>query len=347
MYKPISGPAAWYGNNLKESDWTYVFTAQDLEEIDKAVHKVVDNNVEFTSINKESFQLATLGPKLEAIQNQILNGIGFILLKGLPVNKYSIQQTAIAYWGIGSYFGVPVPQNKQGHLLGHVRDIGEDPKLPQTRIYTTNARHKFHTDSCDIVGLLCLQKAKSGGLSSVASSVTIYNEMLKRNPQWVDILAKPFYYDRKNEIPDGKGPYYLMPAFNFHKELLSVILACDFIHSAQKRFPELPRLTQLQIEALEMFQSICAEKEVRLDMNLEPGDIQFLHNHQIVHARTSYEDYEEPEKKRHLLRLWLAALNGRELPPVFAERYINIELGTARGGIRCPGQKLIVPLSAS
>jgi len=347
-YQLQSGAECWYGSQLSSQEaqrkWVHTFSPQELQEIDQAVQLVLKKDIPIPDITREHFVLPTLGKKLEHIQQEIVNGQGFYLLKGLPVTKYTIKESAIAYWGIGTHIGVGVPQNRQGHLLGHVRDIGFDPKDPKVRIYTTNARQLFHTDSCDIVGLLCLHPAKSGGLSTISSSVTIYNEMLKRNPKWVELLSQPFYYDRKGEIPDGKGPHYLMPVFNNYKGQLSVIFAYDFIDAAQKRFPDIPRLTPDQQEALETIQTIASEKEVRLDMVLEQGDIQFIHNHQILHARTEYEDYEDPALKRHLLRLWLAPMNGRELPPIFAERYINIQVGTPRGGIRVPGAKLYAPL---
>jgi hypothetical protein len=177
----------------------------------------------------------------------------------------------------------------------------------------------------------------------IASSVTIHNEMLAHRPDLVDTLAQPFFVDRKGEIPAGKRSYYQLPVFNYHAGRLTTIYARDFIEGAQ-RFAEVPRLTPMQIEALDMADQLANSDELRLDMDFRPGDIQFLHNHQILHARTAYEDWPEPERKRHLLRLWLAPPDGRPLPPGFQERYGNIEPGTARGGIRVPGQRLYAPL---
>jgi hypothetical protein len=332
----FEGPAAWYGPDLAKSEaWIYRLSASDIAEIEAAIAAIQQRGTQIIDVHRQDFSLPRLGPVLADIQQDVVNGRGFILLKGLPVDHYSIETAALAYWGIGTYFGEAVSQNAKGHLLGHVKDIGHDPHNPLHRVYATNYRQPFHTDSCDIVGLLCLKTAKSGGLSSLVSSVTIRNEMVKRRPDLATVLSQPFYVDRKGEVPAGKKDYYQMPVFNYYAGYLTVIYARDFIEAGQ-RFEEVPRLTPPQLEALDMLDTLAHSDEIRLDMALEPGDIQFLHNHQILHARTGYEDYPEPERKRHLLRLWLSPPNGRPLPPVFEERYCNIEVGR-RGGIRVPG----------
>jgi len=342
----IAGPAAWYGRDLRESDeWIHRFTPDELHEIRRAIRGVRERGIDLIDLAKEDFALPELGPTLSRIQHEVVHGRGFVLLRGLPVDRYTMEEIGIAYLGIGLHFGWPVSQNAEGHLLGHVRDIGRDPTNPEHRIYTTSARHLYHTDSSDIVGLLCLQPAMRGGLSSVVSSVTVYKEMLARRPDLVAVLERPFHVDRKGEVPDGKGPHYRMGVFHHYEGHLTTIYARDFIESAQ-RFDDVPRLKAEQIEALDLLDALASHEDLRLDMTLESGDIQFLHNHQTLHARTAYEDYPEPERKRHLLRLWLAPPNGWALPPVFEERYGNIEVGTVRGGIRVPGTVLCAPLTA-
>ena len=344
--QPVQGPSAWYGSEMALSDeWLHELSSAAVREVKAAVESVLSRRMEICDITRNDFELPTLGPTLDRIQREVVEGRGFVLIRGVPVDGCTIREKAIAFWGIGTYFGWAVPQNAQGHLLGHVKDIGMDPDNPLHRIYATRVRHLFHTDSCDIVGLFCLQNARYGGSSMIASSVTIHNEMLKARPDLARIMSEPFHVDRKGEIPEGKGPHYELPVFNYHAGHLTTIYARDFIQGAQ-RFEEVPRLTPLQIEAMDMVDALANSDKLRLDMEFRPGDIQFLHNHQIVHARTAYEDWPEPERKRHLLRLWLAPSNGRPLPPGFEERYGNIEAGTARGGIRVPGQTLPAPLEA-
>lgn len=343
--QPFIGPAAWYGSEMSQrsSEWRHDLTEAEVEEINAAVDAVRKQGTQIIDIAREDFPLPTLGHVLDGIQEDLVNGRGFVLIRGVPVSDYSVEESAIAYFGIGSYLGWPIPQNAKGHVLGHVTDIGLDPANPEHRIYGTRARHLYHSDSCDIVGLLCLQKAKSGGQSKIASSVTVYNEMVAVRPDLVAVMEQPFYTDRKGEIPEGKGPHYQMPIFHRYAGLVTTTYNRDFITAAQ-RFPDVPRLRQDQTEAMDLADELADSDDIRLDMDFQPGDIQFIHNHQILHARTPYEDHPEPERKRHLLRLWLAPPNGRPLPPAMAERFGNIEAGTARGGIRVPGQTLRAPL---
>ena len=342
---PVEGPSAWYGPDMvaRSDEWLYELSEEEVAEIDAAVAALMASDTDLLDVDRESFGLPTLAKELDRIQDEVVNGRGFVLIRGLPVESYTIEEAALAYLGIGSYFGWAIPQNAKGHVLGHVRDIGLDPNNPEHRLYGTTARHLFHTDSCDIVGLLCLQTARSGGQSKIASSVTVYNEMLKQRPDLVRVMMQPFYTDRKGEIPEGKGPFYEMPIFNPYGGYLTTTYNRDFITAAQ-RFDEVPGLREDQTAAMDLADEIAASDEVRLDMDFRRGDMQFIHNHQVLHSRTPYEDYDEPERKRHLLRLWLAPPNCRPLAPAIEERFGSIEQGTARGGIRVPGQTLVAPL---
>ena len=180
--------------------------------------------------------------------------------------------------------------------------VGKDFKTPTNRGYQTSVALPYHGDSCDVVGLLCLRTAKSGGTSNIVSAVSIYNEMLERRPDLVAELAKPWYRDRREEVPEGKDPWFEMPVFNFHEGYLTTNYQGRYIRTAQ-RFAELPRFTEAQEEALAMVTALA--DELRLDMEFRPGDMQFLHNHVTLHSRTDYDDHPEPERRRHLLRLHL------------------------------------------
>jgi hypothetical protein len=338
------GPAVWTVTEMQPSDrWIVPLESNDVNELRTAV--TVSRDVPIAGLTRNDIELPTLGPKLLEVQREVVHGRGFVLIRGLPVAEFNREIVARMYYGIGTWLGDAVPQNAAGHLLGHVKDIGQDPHNPWHRVYATNFRHLFHTDSCDVVGLLCLHPAKSGGLSAIASSTSLYNELARTRPDLAKVLAQPFHVDRKGEIPAGKQPTYEMAIFHHFADQITTVYARDFIEAAQ-RFDYVPRLSQLQIEAMDMLDELAASDEFRLDMDFLPGDIQFLHNHQILHARTEYEDYPEPERKRHLLRLWLSAPNGRRLPRVFAERYGETEVGKIRGGVRVPGQTLHAPLDA-
>lgn len=296
-------------------------------------------------LKPENFQLPGLGPVLKAAYQELLFGRGFVMFHGMPVRELNREQIIRAYVGIGSWLGQPVSQNRKGHILGHVKDIGYDHKNPQHRIYGTTYRQFYHTDGADLVGLLCLQKAKSGGVFTLTSSVAVYNEIARRRPDLAQVLSSPFVMDRKGEVPKGKQDTYESENFHHYKGRLLTIYDRSYIIAAQHR-DHVPRLTDQQIEALDLLDELAGSEEFYLDCEWQPGDMNFVHNHQILHARTDYEDYPELERKRHLLRLWLSTNEGWELPPVFAEKFGSVELGQRRGGISVPGMKLTVPFEA-
>ncbi len=333
----IDGPSAWLGRDLREreEEWVYRLSASEIAEIEAATEAVRARGLDIAKIRRADFPLPSFGPVLDRLREEVLNGRGFVLIRGLPLEDRPIAESATAYWGIGSYFGYARSQNAKGHLLGDVRDLGLATSDPNVRTYQTTERQHFHTDSCDIVGLLCLKTA-------IVSSMAIYNSMAARRPDLVRRLFEPFPTDRRGEVPEGKKPFFDMPVYNDYAGHLSAIYSGTYINSAQ-RFAEARRLSPEDREALEMFDTLANDSELRLDMELRPGDMQFLHNHTILHDRTAFEDWPEPERKRHLLRLWLAAPGARPLPPVFAERYGSTTIGD-RGCIICPGTRLHAPL---
>jgi hypothetical protein len=343
---PVEGPSAWLAADMRarEADWSYRLSPSEVAEIEAALQSVRARGLDIADIRREDFPLPTLGPVLDRLRGEVLEGRGFVLLRGVPVEDRPIAESATAYWGIGSYFGSARSQNAKGHLLGHVYDLGGSTATdPTIRGYATADRQNFHIDRCDVVALLCLRRAKQGGLSAIASSMAVHNVMLARRPDLLERLYQPFPVDRRGEVPEGKAPFYNAPVFNEYAGNVSVLYSRLHIGSSQ-RFPEARRLAPEDIEALDMLGALAADDELRLDMTFMPGDIQFLHNHTILHARTGYEDWPETERKRHLLRLWLAPPGARSLPPVFAECYGGITPGD-RGGIICKETRLHAPLS--
>jgi hypothetical protein len=344
--KPIEGPSAWIGADMRtrEAEWSYRLSPTEVAEIETSVRTVRARGLDLADIRRDDFPLPTLGPTLERLRAEVLDGRGFVLLRGMPVENRPIEESATAYWGVGTYFGSARSQNAKGHLLGHVYDLGGRSETnPHIRSYATAERQNYHIDRCDVVALLCLRRAKSGGLSAIVSSMTLHNVMARRRPDLLERLYQTFPVDRRGEVPAGKAPFYEAPVFNEHGDCLSVLYSRLHIGSAQ-RFPEARRLTAEDIEALDMLADLAGDPDLRLDMTFMPGDVQFLHNHTILHARTGYEDWPEAERKRHLLRLWLAPPGARPLPPVFAECYGGITPGD-RGGIICEGTRLHAPLA--
>jgi hypothetical protein len=345
-YDPVAGPGVWYGRELaRSSDWIRPFAPHELDEIDAAVQAFRKSRQPLESVGPASFPLPRLASVLRHIQGELLDGRGFVLLRGLPVERMTREEQAIAYLGLGSWLGRFRSQNAKGHVLGHVKDLGLDIRDPNVRYYQTNRKLEYHTDSVDVVGLLCLKAAKAGGESFLASSMTVYNEILKRNPGLLPALFEPFPTDRRGEVPEGMKPWFDIPIFHRHAGKLSCIYVRQYIESAQKHFPEARRLSAEQRAAMDLVDEICNDPAIYLSMDFRPGDIQFLHNHQILHSRGDFENWPEPERHRHLLRLWLAPCEARPLPEVFAPRYGGVLAGE-RGGIVVKGTRLTVPLEA-
>ena len=343
----LEGPAGWYGPELvKAGGWTETLSARELDELAAAavpwLARVERDPRALNDLTPADFPLPTLAARVAEVTRELLHGRGFVLLRGLPVDRWGNRLSAVAFYGLGVHIGRPRTQNAQGHLLGHVRDLGLRSDDPNVRIYQTHERQTFHTDSADVVGLLCLQTAKSGGLSALVSSVTIYNEMRQRRPDLALRLFAPFATDRRGEVPPGAKPYFAIPVFNWHGGALSAIYQRQYIDSAQ-RFVDAPRLAPADVEALDLLDALTNDCALHMTMALERGDLQFVHNHTLLHDRTAFEDYPEPARRRHLLRLWLAPHDARPLPPVFAQRYGSVVPGQ-RGGVAVAHDAGVMPL---
>ena len=339
-----TGAAVWYGPALaSSSEWIETLTQADVAEIEAAAASWAAAGADIATLQASSFPLPTLAPRLARIRTDVLHGRGFVLLRGLPVQDWPLRLSATAFFGLGMHLGSAVSQNAQGHVLGHVRDLGLRSDDPQVRIYQTAERQTFHTDSADIVGLLCLQTAREGGHSALVSSSTVWNELRRRRPDLARLLLQPLATDRRGEVPAGELPFFSIPVYNHFEGHLSAIYQRQYIDSAQ-RFAQAPRLSPEQVEALDLFDQLCNDPELHFLMTLQQGDIQLVHNHTLLHDRTAFTDWIEPERRRHLLRLWLAPADARPLPPVFAQRYGRVTPG-ARGGVWPTNGVLVAPLA--
>ena len=280
-------------------------------------------------ITKVSFTLPTLGLKLGALRARLISGRGFELIRGFPSSELSEVQNSAVFIGLGCHLGSARSQNAAGDLLGHVQNVGADLQDPTVRIYQTDKRQTFHTDSADLVGLMCLETAAQGGESLLVSAGAVYNEMLRRDTELTELLFEPVATDRRGEIPEGQEPYFSIPILNWFEQRLTVIYQRQYIDSAS-RFGAVGQLSARVAAALDLFDEIMNEPEFFLPMSLEIGDMQFVHTHSLLHDRTGFVD--KPGSPRHLLRLWLSAPGDRELPPSFAQRYGSLTVG-ARGGV--------------
>ena len=303
---PVESPAVWRAaDTVDTNDWTYTFSADERTEIVHAAEHATALGLAPATLTAEQFELPALAAQITRWVEQLDHGRGFLLLRRFPTDMLSPAATELAYVGLGLHLGTPVSQNAHGDLLGHVVDEGVTRDGPAVRLYRTNQRQDFHTDGADLVGLLCLHEAKSGGESRIASSHAVYNEMLTRRPDLVDILYEPLYWDRNDEQGDGEPAFYPLPAFTEINGTPRIFYIGWYIRDAQ-RHPDAPRLTDAQRDAMEMLEAIANDPDFYVEMDFQPGDIQLLNNAKILHSREAYQDHDDPALRRHLLRLWLA-----------------------------------------
>ena len=327
----ITGPAAWIGPQIQnDPSWIVRMDGDAVAEIDAALAHVKRSGATIP-FSREDFPLSRFAATLDSVLDELENGRGFALLRGIPRDRHSDDDCALIYWGIGVHLGNPVSQNARGHRLGHVRDEGRVIADPNARVYQTNLRMDFHCDllPVDVVALFCLRAAKSGGASKVVSAVTAHNVLLKERPDLLEALHGDFRVDWRGEEPEGEQPWYTMPMFSVRDgKLAARICSRNYIRSAA-RFGESCRPSAQQLEALDALQEVCNRRELMLTMDFQEGDIQLLNNHVTMHARDAYVDHDEPDRQRHLLRMWIAVDDARRWPlsDALAERYRWVKAG--------------------
>ena len=303
---PIGGPAAWRGSELTDpSEWLEQLDAFELAELEAAASRIVESGGSLESVTADDHPFDRLAARATAWRRELAGGRGFVVVRGLPVGRWERPVVDAAYWLLGHHLGVPGAQNPQGDLLGHVVDTGEEATNPAIRRYRTSGNIDFHCDAADVVGLLCLRPAKEGGQSRIASSVTVFDEVLDRRPDLVARLFEPFPLDLRDEHRPGTPPAIPIPPCAFDGATLRTFWHSEYYRSAP-RHPEVPDYSDDEQMLLDLYDGIAETAGCFLDMWLEPGDMQFVSNHSVIHARTAYEDHLEPDRKRHLLRLWLS-----------------------------------------
>ena len=332
--RPIDTPAVWTGAAMaSRPDWLHVLTPAEVADLDRAVAFARALAKPLEALTRDDFPLGALARAVERWLDELEHGAGFLLVRGVPVERYGERDATLAYWGLGLHLGTAVSQNAAGDRLGHVRDFGIRERDPSVRLYKTRERLGFHTDGADVIGLLCLRPAKSGGTSRIASSAAIYNEILRRRPDLVPVLYEPFPFDRNGEERPGEPPFFSLPLCRYTDGWLRTFYIGWYIRDSQ-RHASAPRLRPGQREVIDLIDEIAADPAIHLDMDFRAGDVQWLKNSVILHARTEYEDFDEPERKRHLLRLWLTSHRA------FADRDAQLNSGIPRKqGVRSDAER--------
>ncbi len=314
--------AEWRARDVVDpATWTEVLDAAELDELDAALRQVMARTTDPLEIGRDDFPLPNLAQRLHAIESELIDGRGFVLLRGIPRERYTQEQMELLYWGIGMHLGTPWPQNKHGHVLGDVTDQGKSGADHTSRGNELGGQFDFpyHSDGSDLVGLLCLQKASAGGASTVANAVAIHNELVRTEPELAAALYEPQPYDFRGEEPRGGKPFYELPVFTEWNGRLFVRYIRPYILASQ-RHPDAPRITDAAEEAMRRVDAMTLDPDFNVFMDLEPGDIQFVNNYHVLHARKAYTDDREAGLVRHLKRLWLETRVLEDRPPHFENR---------------------------
>jgi hypothetical protein len=332
----IADPSAWIGPKIqRETSWIHHFDAAALAEIDHALAHArrVGARIPF---GLEAFPLPRLAREMEKVLTDVEEGQGFKLLRGIPRDRYSDENCELIYWGLTAHLGKPISQNARGHLLGHVRDEGRTQADPNARAYQTNQRMDFHTDMLpmDLLGLFCLRTAQRGGASKITSALTIHNVLREERPDLLGALYGDFHIDWRGEEPEGEKGFFTLPMFSeCQGKITARINSLPYYESVARHNHDGAQYapTPIQREALLMVQEIANRPELMLSMDFQEGDIQLVNNHTMLHAREAYEDFPEPGRERHLLRMWIAVddTKRRPLADALTDRYRWVQ----RGGI--------------
>jgi hypothetical protein len=354
--EPLKGRAAWHGKELAADDWVRTLDDVQQREIDAALAQVKRSRAPLFGFTRDEFPLRSTADLLGLISDELENGRGMVRLRGLPVDRYSDDDIRQIFWGIGTHLGTAVYQNAKREIMGEVRD---ETKLPTKtyaptedgRITSSRARARstgplrWHTDRCDVIALLCVRNAKAGGISKLTSIVTIYNEILRRRPDLLELLCQDYWRARPGD-EDGASPSraFALPVFGLQDGKLTCQYSRTYVEQAQE-FPEVPRLTAAQNEALDLLAEVA--EEVCVYSPFVPGDLQLLNNHVIFHGRTAYEDDSASHQERLLFRLWLSTPNSRRLPRGFDTLWGSAEPGALRGGVVQPDTGARMPLKAA
>ncbi len=310
LLEPLRTPAAWRGPEVAgDPSWRQRLRDDQVAEIEAALGAARATGKSTGEMTAADFPLPTLSADVARWRDEIQTGRGFQVVSGVPVERWSDDDAGLFFWCLGLHMGRPGAQNPQGDLLGHVVDTGDRADDPFVRLYRTSANIAYHCDAADVVGLLCLRTAKRGGASRIVSSVSVYNELLARRPDLVERLYEPFLLDVRNEDSSGALRYLPIPPCRAADGRLRTFYHSDYFRSVQ-RHDDVAAFTETEQALLDTYEEIAEDPALYFDMDLEPGDIQWLSNHTILHARTEYEDHPEPERKRHLLRLWLSIEDG-------------------------------------
>jgi hypothetical protein len=326
----------WLAQDVREDhSWQVRLTQEQIDGFDSALAHAKQADKSLLQMTQADFPLPHAAQQALVQARSISQGPwGFSLLKGLPVDRWSEQDSRLAYWGMGLYLGVARPQNINSDYLTDVRDAGGEYRVKGGRGYNTNAALDFHIDSGDVVGLMCRRTAKSGGQSKITSSKAVYHAAKRIDPSLEAVMREPVAFSWQGAMAKNDPPYYFCPVVDFKDDYFAFRFNLKNIIAAQRDFPEIVRLNEGQLRMIDVLESLFPDPTYCYSMELEPGDLQIVNNYQVIHSRTEFEDHEAADLKRHLFRLWLCVPNCPAIPDSWATQTKQTSANTLRGGLR-------------
>ncbi|OQE17109.1 hypothetical protein PENFLA_c025G08442 [Penicillium flavigenum] len=330
-------PQAWKTQDVeRDSSWIIRLTPEQIEGFQDALVYAKKHPKPLLDMTQADYPLPEATKKVLQDAIRTTQGRwGMCLVKGFPVDEWSEADMRVAYWGMGLYIGVARTQNRASEVINDVRDAGGSYKVKGGRGYNTNAGLDFHQDSADVVALLCRRTAKEGGTSKVMSSIALHDRVAELRPDLLPVLeSNNWFHSFQNAQDSTQPPYYRCPLMGGSGGYFCARTNRKNTIAAQRDFPDVPRLTAQQVEALDLLDIIMPSEEYCYTMELERGDMQLLNSFVTLHSRTPFEDYELPDEKRHLMRLWLSIPGSQPLPPQWAEYWGDSRAGAVRGGVR-------------
>jgi hypothetical protein len=306
-FPPIPASGLWRGTDLRDpSSFAVDLDPDFLGDLEASARRLAAKGRDAVGVDVVDLPLGPLAPVVEEVRAELMEGRGLVLLRGFPVDRLSQHEIEILFWRVGSGLGRPVSQSVMGDRLGHIVDVTD--RDPHARAYRNRSELTPHTDPADILAFLCLRPARRGGVSRFVSALTIHEEIRRTRPDLLERLYRGFRYHRLGEQAPGRPHItpHRIPVFSERDGLISCRYVRQYFEVAADEDPDIV-LTRQDREAIDLLESLAADPSFRVELTLQPGEAILANNFTVLHSRTAFEDHDEPELKRHLLRLWLAA----------------------------------------
>jgi hypothetical protein len=319
----IDHPSAWRAGDIaRDRSWIVTLTPAMIDELEAAVGQAMERGWRVGDFDPRDIPIPLTQTMLDRCLGAVQYGRGFVVLRGLPIERYDLETCKLLYWILIARLGTPVTQTLAGELMARIADFGFDVNRLNVKPSQTSAEQRPHSDPADIVALLCVSRPVSGGTSRIASSIAIHNEILATHPEYLEALYRGFHHDLRGDAsadsPFGVTPFPI-PVYRWYDGVLSCVFNASTIKDAERRMPH--RVPEADMRAVDAIVDLARDDRFRVDMEFQPGDIQLLNNHTCLHWRTAFRD--DAEHRRLLLRFWLNTPGTRPIDPEMAAGYIT------------------------